>query len=275
VLVLFLILRALRKLIPGSGSLFTRLTVYPWQHALHYRSGSFVKMLGPGVHWLGFRDAAAILPANEQETSVTAQEILTADRLQVKLSAMVVVRVADPRLAFESGVDRAPGQLGYTLLPALKVLDREIKLALRGIGTGRTLAALIENRLALDEDLAAALRPSMARIGLELVQAAVRDVILPAELRRAYSDAERARLEGLAALERARGEQASLRALANAARMLKNSPELMNLRVLQTVDGLDPKKNVTIVLGEGVMARLGSGPAGEADADTADTDTAD
>ena len=60
-------------------------------------------------------------------------------------------------------------------------------------------------------------------------------VTLPPEIRRMISEAERARLEGLAALERARGEHAALRSLANAARMLKGNPELMNLRVLQAL----------------------------------------
>ena len=62
-------------------------------------------------------------------------------------------------------------------------------------------------------------------------------VTLPPEIRRLFSEVERARLEGAAALERARGEQAALRSLANSARMLKGNPELMNLRLLQSVSG--------------------------------------
>ncbi|HEY0204879.1 MAG TPA: hypothetical protein VGC15_12105, partial [Acetobacteraceae bacterium] len=53
--------------------------------------------------------------------------------------------------------------------------------------------------------------------------------------------------EGQAALERAHGEQASLRALANAARMLRNNPELQNLRLLQAIGTAGSP--VTIVLG--------------------------
>ncbi|MFT3988485.1 hypothetical protein [Aestuariivirga sp.] len=77
----------------------------------------------------------------------------------------------------------------------------------------------------------------------------MRDVMLSAETRKLYSEFERARLEGLAALERARGEQASLRSLANAARMLKGNPELMNLRLLQALQGQPGKAPPTLVLG--------------------------
>jgi hypothetical protein len=45
----------------------------------------------------------------------------------------------------------------------------------------------------------------------------------------------RARQEGLAALERARGESAALRNLVNAAALVEQRPSLLQLRLLQTV----------------------------------------
>ena len=67
--------------------------------------------------------------------------------------------------------------------------------------------------------------------------------------RQAFADIWKAQKEGQAALERARAEQASLRSLANAARMLKGNPELMNLRLLQTLSGGPGKSAPTVVLG--------------------------
>ena len=55
-------------------------------------------------------------------------------------------------------------------------------------------------------------------------------------------------MDSQAALERARGEHAALRALANAARMLKGNPELMNLRLLQVAER-GGGKAPTLVLG--------------------------
>ena len=50
------------------------------------------------------------------------------------------------------------------------------------------------------------------------------------------AEAATARAHGLAALERARGEVAATRALANAARMLTDNPGLLQLRTLQAVE---------------------------------------
>jgi hypothetical protein len=82
-----------------------------------------------------------------------------------------------------------------------------------------------------------------------LKSAHIRDIILSAEIRRLYAEFERARLEGLAALERARSEQAALRSLANSARLLKGNPELMNLRLLHALAGQPGKQAPTVVLG--------------------------
>jgi len=84
----------------------------------------------------------------------------------------------------------------------------------------------------------------------------LRDVALSAELRRLITDVERAKREGLAALERARGEQASLRSLANAARLLKGNPELAQLRVLQALQTGPGKLPPTLVLGGGGVLPL-------------------
>jgi len=83
-------------------------------------------------------------------------------------------------------------------------------------------------------------------------------VTLPPEIRRLFTEVERAKLEGLATLERARGEHAALRSLANAARMLKGNPELMNLRLLQALAAANGKRPPTLVLGQGSLLPIGS-----------------
>src|SRR5437762_4244002 len=76
----------------------------------------------------------------------------------------------------------------------------------------------------------------------------VRDLMFPADLKRAFADVLKAKQEGQAALERARGESASLRNLANAARVLEGNPALMNLRLMQSLSTAQSNGN-TLVLG--------------------------
>ena len=67
--------------------------------------------------------------------------------------------------------------------------------------------------------------------------------------------------EGLAALERARGEQAALRSLANAARLMRGNPELQALRTLQALSATPGRPAPTLVLG---MPPFMPAPLGEA-----------
>ena len=98
-------------------------------------------------------------------------------------------------------------------------------------GRDEAAEALLTQRLDLAPQLLARVQPDAAKTGLTVHAVEVKDVMLPAELKRAFGDVLKAKQEGQAALERARGESASLRNLANAARVLEGNPALMNLRV--------------------------------------------
>src|SRR4051812_50217013 len=74
----------------------------------------------------------------------------------------------------------------------------------------------------------------------------VRDIMVPTELKRAFAGIVAARREGEAALERARGETAALRSLANAGRLVEDNPGLLQLRILQQ---LGASSGNTIMLG--------------------------
>jgi regulator of protease activity HflC (stomatin/prohibitin superfamily) len=228
-------------------------TIYEWQRGLLYYRGRFVRELGPGRYHTVFGRWIATININPVISTVGPQEALTTDCFQVKLTASVVFRVVEPRKAFEDNC------AGDTL--AMRSL---IQLAIRDLVVGRSLDTLIAARSQLDTELHAALAGLLAARGCQIESAAVRDLILSAEVRRMFTDIERAKREALAALERARGEQAALRALANAARMLKGNPELMNLRVLQALQSSG--KSGTLVLGGAPgLAAIGPQPLGEAE----------
>ena len=117
--------------------------------------------------------------------------------------------------------------------------------ALIAIAAERTLEVLLAERASLGAALTERLEPMLKIAKVEL--AMISGLTLPPEIRRLVIEVERAKLEGLAALERARGEHASLRALANAARLMKDNPDLANLRALQAMSEV---KNATLVLGQ-------------------------
>jgi regulator of protease activity HflC (stomatin/prohibitin superfamily) len=100
----------------------------------------------------------------------------------------------------------------------------------------RTLDELLAARASLAEELLAPVQGTAETAGIALEHLAVRDVMVPSELRRAAADVAATRVQGLAALERTRSEIAAARALANAARLVSEHPGLLQLRTLQAVE---------------------------------------
>jgi len=71
----------------------------------------------------------------------------------------------------------------------------------------------------------------------------------------------KAKQEGQAALERARGESAALRNLANAARVLEGNPALMNLRLMQSLTAAQNAGNTLVLSMPGGFVPLKNGKA--------------
>ena len=94
---------------------------------------------------------------------------------------------------------------------------------------------LMENRAGFAEKIRGLAEPQVQRLGLKLLAADLKDLMISGDLKKSFARVVRARKEGEAALERARGETAALRSLANAARMLQDNPQLMQLRMLQAM----------------------------------------
>ena len=120
-----------------------------------------------------------------------------------------------------------------------------IQIALREIVGTLPVSGLVTGRSEIGSRLLEAVR-GLEDLGLALDALELKDVVLPGDLKRAQAEVLIARAEGLAALERARGETAALRSLANAARLVADTPALLQLRLLQQ---LAATSGHTVVIG--------------------------
>lgn len=210
-------------------------TVFENYQALHFHRGRFVAQLSPGEY--RFRESTNQIDLYDMRESpliVSGQEVLTSDHLGLKLSLVVQWRFAD-LLKVSSVVSSH-----YSSLHA------DIQATCRQAVETRTCEELLGNRSAISVEVLENLRVKADRYGIEIVDVSIRDFMLPASLKGIYSKVAEARQEGLAALERARGETAALRSLANASRMIASTPGLALLRTLQTVE--NASGNATVVL---------------------------
>ena len=215
---------ALAVLIGGLAKIRHTFIVPEGYVGLLYRDGKFVEILQPGRHVRWGRAVTIDLQDIRKTTlQVAAQEVLTADNVSVKFSLIVTYQILDAIKAAHETQDWHDD------------LYNAAQLALRTVISGVAIETLLTQRNAFDSQLLPLVQPAAAKIGINVLAVEVKDVILPADLKRAFAETLKAKQEGVAALERARGETAALRNLANAARVLEDNPALMNLRLVQSI----------------------------------------
>jgi regulator of protease activity HflC (stomatin/prohibitin superfamily) len=202
---------------------------------LLFHEGKLTDTLPAGRHirW-GRNYRLASVDTRRTLLQVPGQEVLSADNLGIKLSLALTVQIADATrsaLATDSYVAH---------------IYSATQTAVRAVVAGLTLEALLTQRVAIGAQVRELVAPQAQFVGVEIHTLEVRDVMLPGELRKAYNDVITARQQGQAALERARGESAALRNLANAARLIAGQPALATLRFLQTLES--SKATQTLVM---------------------------
>jgi regulator of protease activity HflC (stomatin/prohibitin superfamily) len=204
---------------------------------LAYHHGLFVRRNNAGRHVLwGLGWTIKFTDLRKTSLLVAGQDVLTADNVGLKLSLLVTYRVTEPVKA------------AHETQNWLSDLHNAAQLALRAVVSGVAVEALLNQRLEIGAQLLARVQPEAAKIGINILAVEARDVMFAGDLKRAFTDVLKAKLEGQAALERARGESAALRNLANAARLLDGNPALQNLRLMQSLTAAHNSGN-TLVLG--------------------------
>jgi regulator of protease activity HflC (stomatin/prohibitin superfamily) len=212
-----------------------RVTVYEYQKGLKYTKGRYSTTLNAGQYWI-ISTFSSVVPVDirPQFVTIQGQDVLSADGVTLKVSLAAEFQVADPNVAINKNAN-FQNSLYLTL-----------QMAVREIVGKEKIDTVIENRAGFSAKLAELTSGKAAEYGLKLISADIKDIMFPGEMKKAFSQLVKAQKDGQAALEKARGETAALRSLANAARMMDDNPNLLQLRALQA---LENSSGNTIVLG--------------------------
>lgn len=203
---------------------FVKTTIYEYERGLKYYKGTFQEVLPPGQYWSNsLTTSIEVIDIRPAVLTVASQEVTTQDNIPVKISLVANYEVVDPYAAMTK------------IHSYYESLYLTLQLSLRQLVGSLKLDELLEQRTAIGDQLLELSRSKVAELGLQLHSVAVKDLVLPPDLKKAYMQVVKSQKEGLAALEKARGETAALRNLANAAKMIENNPMLLQLRLLQTV----------------------------------------
>ncbi|HEY7327635.1 MAG TPA: slipin family protein [Gemmataceae bacterium] len=214
------------------------ITVYDYERGLLYREGKLDGVLEPGRYKFWAHEPVDITKVSLREMShvVASQGILTADRIEVRISLVAQYRVTDPIQAINT-VENFSEQL-----------HQELQLALRDTIAGRTLDEVLDGRAEIAAELFRLSAESAKRYGVELNRIGIRDVILPGEVRQVMMQEVEADRAGRAELVRARHEVAAARARANTAKVLSENPEVARLQEMEALINLAGKSGNVVLL---------------------------
>ena len=207
--------------------------------------GRFVAEVSPGLYafWRDAAEACMVeVDLRESQLDVSGQDIMTADKVSLRMNAVVTYRISEPRRSVSAASD--PCQALY----------REIQLALRSLVGTRELDEFLAAKDAVADELLGSLGKRAAELGLEVKSAGIRDVILPGDMRELMNKVTEARKAAEANLIVRREETAAMRSQANTARLLTDNPTLMRLRELEVLEKIAAAGNMNIVLGEKGLA---------------------
>ena len=139
-----------------------------------------------------------------------------------------------------------------------EALHLALQLAFRKTLGALTLDALLADKVAVSDEAASRVRAEMAKIGLEVGEIALKDVILPGEMREILNRVVTAEKEAEANVIRRREETNATRSLLNTAKVMAENPVMLRLKELEALEAIAGKvERRTVHNGtEGLMTDL-------------------
>ena len=201
-----------------------RITILEYEKGLKYEKGIFQAALSAGQYWYWpFFTIIHKVDIRPRFVSITGQEVLSADGVTLKVSLAANYEITDPEVAINK------------VSSYQDALYLELQLALREIIGSADIDTILDSRNDMSKKLMETTEQKVKDLGLRLISVNLKDIMFPGKLKEIFAQVVSAKKEGQAALEKARGESAALRNLANAARMIETNPNLLQLRLVQAV----------------------------------------
>jgi regulator of protease activity HflC (stomatin/prohibitin superfamily) len=207
--------------------------------------GRYAETLPPGEYafWKGPADARVVeVDLRETMVDVSGQEIMTADKVTLRLNAVVTYKIVDARRTISQTDD------------VRQALYRETQLVLRSVIGARQLDPFLTDKDAVAGEIEESVRRRAGELGLEIASVGIRDVILPGDMKDLMNKVTEAHKAAEANLIARREETAAIRSQANTAKLLADSPTLMRLRELEVLEKIASAGKLNIVLGEKGLA---------------------
>jgi len=208
--------------------------------------GELVKTLQPGLFaWWKFNRRVVVeqVDLRLQAMEVQGQEILTKDKVTLRVNLAAQYQITDPVKARSE------------LVNFTDYLYREVQFALRQAVSARTLDTLLGNKGELDQAIYAVVSQKVSGFGIDVRSVGVKDVILPGDMKDILNQVVETEKAAQANVIKRREETAATRSLLNTARLMDENPTLLRLKELEILEKVTEKVDKLTVFGglDGVL----------------------
>lgn len=211
--------------------------VAEWERMVVLRLGKYNSVQKPGLCFLmPVFDSPIYVEMRIQTVDIKRQQAITQDNVPVTVNGVIFFKVNEPESA------------------ALKVenyrysVSRLAQATLRDVVGRLSLDELLSQQERLESEIARAVEAQSRAWGLHIEAIKIEDIDVPEELKKMMSRQASSEREKRATIIKADGDRQAASALSEAASTMAASPGAMQLRMLQTIDGLGPSSSNTVVL---------------------------
>ena len=235
---------AFRALCPAAY--LSVVTVAAHERGLLRVDGVFQRSLEPGAWALFTNDRQVVVERvdlREREVPIAGQEVMTADKVTVRLNLVVRFQVTDPERSAQkvASIDAA--------------LYSEAQLVARRWVAGATVDQLLERRVAARDSMRAELGAQAETWGAKVLELDLKDVVLPGEMKTILNEVLVAEKRAAANVIARREETAATRSLMNTAKLLEQNPTLLRLKELEAYKEIAEKiDSLTVVAAPNELA---------------------
>lgn len=208
-----------------------------WEKAVVFRMGKFSSIKGPGLFFIiPLIDQTRFIDTRVLTLDIPTQQVITKDNVPVRINGVLFfqVRKVDDAIIKVQDYRYAISQYAQT--------------SLRDVIGQMTLDQLLGEREEIGKAIEANVEKDTEEWGLEVKGIRIQDIDMPEDLKRMMSRQASAEREKRATITKAEGDRDAAMNLAAAAKTMAESPGAMQLRTLQTIDGLGPSASNTVVL---------------------------
>lgn len=228
---------------------FKRITVPEDHVALLKINGKFDRVLATGDYgfWhLHNSIDSVMLDLRVQSKDINGQEILTRDRVSLRINLSVDFRIVDAH------------KVAQELPDYQEYIHRVMQLRLREAIGARTLDELLADKEGLNGVMAEVATERLRGFGIALLDVGLKDIILPGDMKTILNQVVEAQKEAEANLIRRREETQAMRSLHNTAKLMENNAVLLRLKELESLERITSRISSLNVYGglEGVMTDL-------------------